>query len=508
MERHLNTKKPISIVMAIPDHPWTKATTDAAAVRIAMTVGEAGTKDGSLRKVVHEDALDTDTPIIEFHEYRGTINSDLTVGADITAAVPLKANDGVCSPGVKLHGAGFIVTPNEAAHLGLGKRPGIERHIRDYRNGRDLTSRSRDVMVIDLDGLQVEEVRRRFPEVYQHLLVRVKPERDTNNEEYRRVHWWLFGRRNTLMRGFTANLQRYIATVETTKHRVFQFLDSSILPDNMIVAIGSDDAFNLGILSSRFHVVWTLAQGGTLEDRPRYTKSHCFDPFPFPSANDFQKQPVRATAEDIDAHRKRVLSEHPHLTLTGLYNVLDKLRTGIAPNALEAGDRRIFDDGLVLVLKELHDRLDAAVAEAYGWPVNLSDEEILTRLVTLNKERAQEEARGVIRWLRPEYQIPRFGSAIDRQAAAESGTQIAAELPIGETAQKPSFPTADVAQTAAVMAALAASATPVASGAIASTFRQGRRIEAKVRSVLSALSRMGFVATNDGGESFFIRRAA
>ena len=120
--------------MAVPDHPWTKATSDAAAVRIAMTVGEAGTKDGSLRKVVHEDALDTDTPIIEFHEYRGIINSDLTVGADITAAVPLKANDGICSPGVKLHGAGFIVTPNEAAHLGFGKRPGIERHIRDYRN--------------------------------------------------------------------------------------------------------------------------------------------------------------------------------------------------------------------------------------------------------------------------------------------------------------------------------------------------------------------------------------
>jgi hypothetical protein len=123
------------------------------------------------------------------------------------------------------------------------------------------------------------------------------------------------------MRGFTSNLKRYIATVETTKHRIFQFLDKSILPDNMLIAIGSDDAATLGILSSRIHVVWTLAQGGTLEDRPRYTKSQCFDPFPFPDANNIQKQTIRVIAEEFDAHRKRVLAEHPHLTLSAIFCV-------------------------------------------------------------------------------------------------------------------------------------------------------------------------------------------
>lgn len=106
---------------------------------------------------------------------------------------------------------------------------------------------------------------------------------------------------------------------------------------------------------------------------PRYSKSRCFDPFPFPAADDLQRQRIRAIAEDLDAHRKRVLSEHAHLTLTGLYNVQEKLKAGVAPLDLEAGDRRIFDDGLVLILKELHDKPDAAVAEAGGWRADLSD---------------------------------------------------------------------------------------------------------------------------------------
>ncbi len=183
MERHLRAKKPVSLVMAIPDHPWTKATKDAAAVRIAMTVAEAGAKDGFLREVVRESGLDTDAPLIELAEQYGSLNSDLTIGIDVSACTGLQSNAGISSRGMSLHGAGFIVTRNEAAHLGLGKRTGLERHIRDYRNGKDLTARSRNVMVIDLDGLSSDQVKQRFPEVYQHLLLKVKPERDRNNED-------------------------------------------------------------------------------------------------------------------------------------------------------------------------------------------------------------------------------------------------------------------------------------------------------------------------------------
>jgi hypothetical protein len=506
MERHFKAKKPMSLVMAIPDHPWTKATGDAAAVRIAMTVGEAGTVEGTLREVVKESALDTDVPQIDFKESQGPIHSDLTIGADVTAAKALEANEGISSPGVKLHGAGFILTPQEAEHLGLGKRVGLEKYIRNYRNGRDLTSRPRGVMVIDLDGLQIDEVRKNFPEVYQHVLTRVKPERDGNNEEYRRTNWWLFGRKNTVMRGFTSNLNRYIATVETTKHRIFQFLDKSILPDNMLIAIGSDDAATLGVLSSRIHVVWTLAQGGTLEDRPRYTKSQCFDPFPFPDANNIQRQTIRVIAEELDTHRKRVLAEHPHLTLTGLYNVLEMLRAGTKPDDLDEHDRAIFDDGLVLIMKELHDKIDVAVAEAYGWPADLTGDEILARLVALNKERSQEEKRGLVRWLRPDYQIARFAKGVDKQAASEEGAQVAAEL-VAAVEQKPSFPSGAVEQTAAVFAALAAASEPLDANSLAAQFKRTRTTEKKVSEVLASLARLGYVTT-ENGKTFVLRRAA
>jgi hypothetical protein len=170
MERHLNRKPPVSLVFAVPDHPWTKATRDAAAVRIAMTVVEAGSRDGALWEVRPEAGLDTDQPVLGFITRDGRINSDLSVGVDLTKAVPLLANEGLSSPGVKLHGSGFIVSPAQAEQLGLARRPGLERHIRQYRNGRDLTGRSRDLMVIDLFTLPAESVRLSYPEVYQHLM--------------------------------------------------------------------------------------------------------------------------------------------------------------------------------------------------------------------------------------------------------------------------------------------------------------------------------------------------
>ena len=504
VQRHLSGKPPLSIVMAIPDHPWTKASPDAAAVRIAMTVCIAGRHEGVLREVVREATLDTDNPTIELKERTGTINADLTVGVDLAASAPLVANTGLCSRGMSLHGAGFIVTPDEAAHLGLGRRPGLERHIRPYRNGRDLTARSRGMMVIDLFGLTADQVREHYPEVYQHLLQTVKPERDGNNRASYRTLWWVFGEPRGELRPAIANLFRYIATVETTKHRVFQFLDAAILPDNKLVAIGSDDAFHLGVLSSRIHGAWALRAGGWLGvgNDPVYVKTSCFDPFPFPEADDLQKHRIRVLAEDLDAHRKRVLADHPHLTLTGLYNVLEKVRTSLD---LTPAEQRTLDDGLVLILSELHDRLDRLVAAAYGWPADLPDQEILGRLAALNKDRAAEEARGLVAWLRPDYQAPRFASA--REKAEFDLTGGAMARPAAPAGAKPAFPTGEVAQTALVMAALAQATSPLDAPSLAARFRQGRRVAPKIGAVLASLYRLGLVGSTDGVKFGLLRAA-
>jgi hypothetical protein len=491
-------RPPISLAMAIGDHPWTKATRDAAAVRIAMTVAEAGTREGVAWEVIEESGLDTDAPMIAMSARRGTINADLTVGTDVTMARPLLANDALCSPGVKLHGAGFIVTPAEAEALGLGRREGLERHIRPYRNGRDLTAHARGVLVIDLFGLGETEVRRRFPEIYQHLLTTVKPERDRNNRASYRERWWIFGEPRRELRPALDGLARYIATVETARHRVFQFLDAGILPDNMVICVASDDAFVLGILSSRANLGWTAALGGTLEDRPRYTKSLCFDPFPFPDASPEQRATIGALAEELDAARKEVLAAHPDLTLTGLYNLREKLAKGEALTDVEQ-DRRVR--GRVDIVAELHDRIDAAVAQAYGWPAGLADAEMVARLVAFNAVRVAEEQAGTVRWLRPDYQTARAGLA---QLAQQAGEQI--EAPLRESAAaKPAFPRDAIGQTAAVLETLRQGDALTATD-VARRFAQGRRIEPRVAQTLAALSRLGYVAAE--GAAHRLRKAA
>ena len=504
VQRHLAADRPVSIVMAVPDHPWTKVSRDAAAVRIAMTVCAAGRVDGVLRTVVREAGLDTDAPVIAFDDREGRIHADLTTGTDITATRALRAGQGLCSPGMKLHGAGFIVSSEAARHLGLGRRDGLEAHVRPYRNGRDLAARSRGALVIDLFGLAIDEVRQRFPEVYQHLLLTVAPEHLLNNRAGYRDNWWTFGEPRRELRPALAGIDRYIATIETAKHRVFQFLDRAILPDNMLVVIAARDAVVLGVLSSRPHRLWAALSGGTLEDRPRYSKSRTFDPFPFPACDDARARRIAAVAEDLDAHRKAVLDEHPHLTLTGLYNVLERLRAGARPADLAPAERRTFDDGLVLILRELHDSLDGAVAEAYGWPAGLDDDALLSRLVALNGERAAEEARGRVRWLRPDYQAPRLGRPDDGAALAGgdegAGGEAAARGP------KPSYPAEDAAQTAVVMAALMRASGALDAAGIATRFKQGRRVAPKVAAVLLSLYRMGLVATVDGGGSFVLQR--
>ncbi|MBP7453712.1 MAG: class I SAM-dependent DNA methyltransferase [Ottowia sp.] len=395
--------------MAIADHPWVDGA-DGAAVRIAMTVLAPSLAEGLLLTVTDEQPGEHGEMAVELLARTGLIHADLSVGVNVTTAVPLKANGQISNTGVKLHGAGFIVSRDQAVALGWGAAHGIEMHIRNYRNGRDLTDKPRGVMVIDLAGLTSEEVRQRFPAVYQWVLERVKPERDLNREEYRRINWWLFGRKNTEMRAGLRGLPRYIATVETAKHRTFQFLDASILPDNMLIAIAVDDAYALGILSSQLHAEWALATGGTLEDRPRYNKSRCFETFPFPDEDTGLTPALRTQigdlAEQIDAHRKRVLapeSGRTGLTLTGLYNVLAALREG---RALTAKEKTIHTQGLIGVLRELHDELDAAVLSAYGLPAGASTDGVLHHLVRLNAQRAAEEAQGHVRWLRPAFQNP------------------------------------------------------------------------------------------------------
>jgi hypothetical protein len=284
-----------------------------------------------------------------------------------------------------------------------------------------------------------------------------------------------------------------------------------------------------------------------------YNKTRCFDPFPFPAASEAQQARIRDLAEQLDAHRKRQQAAHPDLTLTGMYNVLEKLRDG---EPLSAKERSIHEQGLVSVLRQLHDELDLAVLDAYGWSdlaaqlpgltmaaadaLHLSDREgsvdapcglihptkaktavvgwisaahppsptqhdtaplggrfdetILERLVALNAERAAEEKRGHVRWLRPDFQNPN-GQATAQQMAMDDATPAA--LAKGE--KKLTWPKTLPEQVRAVADLIAASPMPLDADAIGTQFKASKTARERLRTILDTLIALGRVRRDAQG---------
>jgi len=494
LEPHLaDPKTGLSLTFAIPDHPWVDAG-EGAAVRIAMTVAERSKANGRLLTVTEEvkGTTEAEGRAVRFDIEKGKIFPNLRIGADVAGAVSLKANIGLGHMGVIRVGEGFVVNENFANRLrSVGPEAQI---VRAYMNGKELVSGRHSRLVIDTFGLTERDLKTRFPHLYQHLADTVKPEREAkaeNSADYRKYadEWWLFAKPRAEMRAALSGLKRFLATTETAKFRCFSFVDASVLPDQKLRVVALDDASFLAVLSSTPHILWAEAGGGRLGvgNDLVYNHSKCFDPFPFPDPTEDQKARLRNLGEQLDAHRKAQQKAHLKLTLTAMYNVLEKLRAG---DRIEGRDREIYDQGLVGILRDLHDQIDAAVADAYGWPATLSDDDILHRLVDLNRERAAEEAGGHIRWLRPEYQNPAGHVA---QAKGEQGA-----LDIGPTVTvtKTPWPKSLPEQIAAVQAALSdlGEATPEQ---VARQFQRGRA--GTVRPLLESLSALGHARLTDGG---------
>ena len=453
VEKHLNADKtPLTLAYAIPDHPWVDST-DGAAVRIAMTVASCEVTTGELNRVIEETEIEDGEHRVKLDIDHGKLAANLKIGADLSSATLLVSNRHVSNNGVILGGKAFEVSSEKAAEFGHGSVPIADAHIRPYLDGKSLTDRWRNTYVIDLYGLPEKQVRAELPEAYQWVLTEIKPKRDSNKRKTRRENWWLFNESVPKLRRMLNGLDRYIGTTETSKHRFFQFIPCKYLPDHMVVSVSTPDAYALGVLSGVLHTTWALRQGGTLEDRPRYNKTRCFETFPFPDLPETNplKATIRNLGEQLDAHRKRQQATHADLTLTGLYNVVEKLRR---EEPLTDKDRKIHDKGLAAVLKQLHDELDTAVLAAYGWSdlatqVPLADrlargdevleQAILTRLVALNHERAAEEAQGKIRWLRPDYQNPQ-GTTSAKPDQGELAVAPAASKATGKQAWPKTLP--------------------------------------------------------------------
>ena len=471
--------------LAIPDHPWVDEEDKSASVRISMTGAKKGYGDGKLGQISTESKSDTPEDEAEALQIKwsgGYIFDNLRIGTDVTKATHLVSNIGLCNQGCKLvqerrkkgqdWEQGFLLRYKTAQIFGFVNR--TNEVIKPYITGDDITGKSRNSFVIDFYGLSREQAEQIHPIAYQRILEQVKPFRDQNSMKRRREFWWIFGVPTRRMRKSIQKINRYIITSEVAKHRVFIFVDSQTLADGSCFSFAFDDAYFLGVLSSKIHVIWTLTVGGRMGvgNDPRYNNTVCFDPFPFPDPIPIQKQKIRELGERLDSHRKRVQAQHPEITITGMYNLLEKLRKG---EEFSEKDREYNNKALVSTLKQIHDDLDRAVLEAYGWEDLAQidgeiEEIILDRLVTLNAQRAEEERNGHIRWLRPEYQAP--GETIT-QTNLEGLDTLETNIPT-PTTQK-TFPKQPKEQLAAIRDLLRSSNTPWSIDQIATNFKNGNR---------------------------------
>jgi MmeI, DNA-methyltransferase domain/MmeI, helicase spacer domain/MmeI, target recognition domain/MmeI, N-terminal domain len=309
-----------------------------------------------------------------------SINPNLTATADFTAAHHLIENENLGFMGVTRIGP-FDISPELAKQmldtpLNPNGRPNSD-VVRPWINGRDITSRSRGMCIIDFGVDATEEAAALYEMPFEYVKTHVKPLREPNNRASYAEKWWLFGEPRPAMRRALSNLSRFAATSMVSKHRLFVWVPASVVAENLVTVIAREDDYFLGVLQSSVHTLWAHSMGTALEDRPRYTATTTFETFPFPwppgkeSENDPRVIAIASAARTLVESRDNWLNppgaspaELKKRTLTNLYNQ--------SPQWLD----------------DAHRALDKAVLVAYGWPEDISDTEILERLLILNRERA------------------------------------------------------------------------------------------------------------------------
>ena len=347
------------IFMAWSDHPWVL---DGAAVHISIV----GFDDGAEL----EQTLDGQ-PV-------PAINANLTVGVDLTAAKRLAENLGIAFMG-DTKGGPFDIPDKLARQMLSSPNPhgkGNEDVVRPWVNGRDITDRSRGMWIIDFGDTPIDQAVL-YEAPFEFVNRHVRPTRINNRRALYANNWWWHMEPRPGMRGALNGLTRYIATPRVTKHRLFAWIASDTLSDSAIIAVAREDDYTFGVLHSRFHELWARGMGTQLrevESGFRYTPTTCFETFPFPQPTEEQRDAISAAAAELDRLREGWLNpegvsaaELRKRTLTNLYN-----------------QRPMW-------LENIHARLDAAVADAYDWPADMADGEILERLLALNLERAEAE---------------------------------------------------------------------------------------------------------------------
>lgn len=312
------------LAYAVTNHPWIDEA-DGAAVRVAMTVHTS--VEDPVRPIVGEVmGVGWGDTIVEHTVAQ--ITSNLRNLPNVLAAGALRANLAMCSQGVIPANNGFKIFSAVDADVLKAQEQVEPTMVKPYIIGNDLNDRFAQKWIVDAFDMSETDLLNNRSAIHHHLKKHVYEERMQNPRPAYKKYWWLFAEPRRRLRKSFVGLTRFIATPYTAQHRTFQFWPTSYVPDAMVYCIPSGDAALLGVLSSSVHLTWCRCASGTLETRPRYNSNRTFYPFPFPTPEEEVRKELTKAAEALDKFRKERQSAHPELTLTAMYNVLEKVRTG------------------------------------------------------------------------------------------------------------------------------------------------------------------------------------
>ena len=415
-----------SIFFAVSDRDWVL---DGAAVHISMVGFDGGAEQSR--------TLDGE-PV-------SSINPNLSASADTTRAVPLGQRLGQAFIGVSQHGPFELDDASALVFLRSSPNPHGKPNsdvVRPIINAFEIVRRPGHRWVVAFEPNADVAEAALYEAPFEYVVRNVRPVRENNRRKSYRDRWWLHGEARPAMQRALHGQRRFLATPRVAKHRVFVWIDSSVLPSDAVVAIAVDTDLVFGVLQSRPQELWGLRLGTRLETRPRYTPTTCFETFPFPVPTSEQSAAIAEAARELNALRERWLNppewvreeilEFPG-TVGGPWTRYMEEGSGLqVPGSREEGEpeagarnpepetRNHPRTGTVryprLVPRDAecaaklktrtltklynarpawldlaHRTLDAAVSAAYGWPPDLGDEAILERLLALNLERAAAE---------------------------------------------------------------------------------------------------------------------
>jgi type II restriction/modification system DNA methylase subunit YeeA len=362
------------IFMAWSDRPWTL---EGAAVRVSMLGFDDGTDE---RRVLDGESV-------------AEIHSDLTSDSNVASALPLEENAGICFLGM-MKGGPFDITEDEARAmisrpLNPNGRPNSD-VVKRRLGGQDVTGRDRRGWIIDFGVNMAASDAALYEWPFEYVKKHVKPLRDQNRRKRTQELWWIHGEARPGLRRALAGIDRCIVTPEVAKHRLFAWIPTSVIPDHKLHVFAREDDFFFGVLHSAIHETWTIATCSWIGkgNDPSYNSDSTFDtfPFPWPPGTEPSEAESRIVFAIAEAARELVRLRDAWLNPPGASEADLKSRTLT----------NLYNDRPEW-LANAHRALDPAVFAAYGWPADLGKQEILSRLLALNHERARKQPAAVVR---------------------------------------------------------------------------------------------------------------